>query len=226
MPISTDTTWAAKGDLIVATGNDAASILTVTTTAGKTLVKDSAATTGLKWSSPWYNALAPTGAIAESTPRQMVNGDSMTTLATGRMKLTGIYLPKDTTITSITFISGGGPAIDPLNQWFALYDSSRNLLRQTTDDTTSAWAASTVKTLNLTSTYTTTSAGMFYAGVCVKASTVPSLTGNSVQGSSTAFINLSPVLTGLTSDTGLTDTAPNPAGTITASVNVAYCYVS
>lgn len=46
--INHDTTWAAKGDLIVATGNDAASILTVGSN-NKVLAADSAETTGLKW---------------------------------------------------------------------------------------------------------------------------------------------------------------------------------
>lgn len=47
--INHDTTWAAKGDLIVATANDTAQVLSVGTDA-KVLTADSSQTTGLKWS--------------------------------------------------------------------------------------------------------------------------------------------------------------------------------
>ena len=46
--ILTDTGWAAKGDIVAATANDTASILTVGSD-GKILTADSTASTGLKW---------------------------------------------------------------------------------------------------------------------------------------------------------------------------------
>ena len=46
--ITTDPAWAAKGDLIVATGNNAASVLTVGTN-DYVLTADSSQATGLKW---------------------------------------------------------------------------------------------------------------------------------------------------------------------------------
>jgi hypothetical protein len=46
--LNTDTTWQAKGDLAVATGNDAATILPVGAD-GYVLVADSAEATGVKW---------------------------------------------------------------------------------------------------------------------------------------------------------------------------------
>lgn len=49
--INHDTTWAAKGDLIVATANDAASVLTVGSDT-QILTADSAQTTGTKWAAP------------------------------------------------------------------------------------------------------------------------------------------------------------------------------
>jgi len=59
------TTIAAKGDLIVGTGNDTYAALTVASTTGYTLVADSAEATGLKWAT--------------------VSADSMTQLATGSL---------------------------------------------------------------------------------------------------------------------------------------------
>lgn len=47
--VATDTIWAAKGDLVAATGNDAASVVTVGAN-GKILLADSGQTNGLLWS--------------------------------------------------------------------------------------------------------------------------------------------------------------------------------
>ena len=223
MPISTDTIFDAKGDLVAATGNDTASRLAVTTTAGKMLVKNSAASAGLAWSSPWHNALAPSGAISETIPRHMFEIASRTSLNSGQLRLVGIYLPKDVTITSISFVSGDTAVASGTNWWFALYDSSRNLLRQTSDDTTAAWAAYTVKTLNLSSTYTTTAAGFYYVGIMVAATTVPTLLAATF--AAKGFVALAPIING-SSTTGLTSTAPDPAGALTASVYVNYGYIS
>lgn len=60
--IQHDTTWAAKGDLIAATGNDAASVLTVGAD-DTILMADTAAATGLKW-------------VAAGTPSTQAFGDS------------------------------------------------------------------------------------------------------------------------------------------------------
>jgi hypothetical protein len=46
------TTIAAKGDLVVGTGNDTYAALTVASTAGYLLTVDSGETTGLKWAAP------------------------------------------------------------------------------------------------------------------------------------------------------------------------------
>jgi hypothetical protein len=91
--------------------------------------------------------------------------------------LHGIYLPKGVTITTITFVSGATAAVTPTNQWFALCDSSRTVLRVTANDTTTAWGSSTVKSLNLTSTFTTTYSGLHYLACCVTAGTVPTFRG-------------------------------------------------
>lgn len=223
MTIANDTLWATKGDLAVATGNDAAAVLAVSSVAGQTLVKDSAASTGLAWATSWWASRMPTGAISETTPRTGMEENKTTGLTTQRLRLSALYIPADTTITSITFISGGTAAGTPTNWWFALYDSSLNLLRQTGDQTTSAWAADTVKTVNLTSTYVVTTEGLYYIGVMMKATTPVNI--RSRGGANILWTSLAPVLTGQTSDTGLTDTAPNPAGSLSGD-NLLYGYIS
>lgn len=143
-------------------------------------------------------------------------------LVSQRLQMFAIDLPSGLTVTSITFVSGTTALATGVNQWFALFDSSRALLRQTTDDTSTAWAASTAKTLNLTSTFTTTYSGLHYLGIMVNATTVPTLTGTT----GVAQVNgIAPILCGA-STTGLTTTAPNPAAAIANQATEAWAYVS
>lgn len=116
----------------------------------------------------------PSGAIAETFPRHLC----MNTLGlvSGRLQLGGgIVIPGGRTVTSISVFAHSTGATTPTNQWFCLVDRSGNVLAKTVDDTTTAWAGNTVKTLNLSSTYTPTNAIEVYVGVVVVAATPPSL---------------------------------------------------
>lgn len=124
-------------------------------------------------------AISPTGRY-ETTSRLRLGTAS--TPVSGALYLTPIWLPKGLVISSITFVSGGTAAVSPTNQWFTLHNSSRVALARTADNTTTAWAANTAKTLNIAQTtagsassYTTTYAGLHYLGVMVAASTMPNL---------------------------------------------------
>lgn len=161
------------------------------------------------------------GLYGESIPRN-THLDNVNLLTSGRLALQLIWLPIGT-LTNITFVSGTTAVVTPANQWFALYNTSLALLRQTANDTTTAWAANTVKTLALTSTYTITVPGLYYVGVMVDAATVPSLVGATHQNSQ--ITNLATIAFGL-STTGLTTTAPDPAAALTAQNAVLYCHVS
>ena len=167
-------------------------------------------------------SMAPTGARAETYSRAGTTTTNGSPLSTGRLTLVAIHLPASTVVTSITFVSQTTAASVPLNQWFALYDSSRALLRQTTDDTTTAWGSTTAKTLNLTSTFTTTYSGLHYLGICVVATTPPTLVSAGVN---TTVNNLPPITTG-SSTSSLTDTAPATAAALTVNSNYPYAYVS
>lgn len=171
---------------------------------------------------PDVNPLKPSAAISETMPRQSALANQAMLLSQ-RLNLVGIWLPKSVTVTSIAFVSAATAASSPTNQIFGLYDSSRALLRATNNDTTTAWSANAVKSLNLTSTFVTTYAGFHYLGIMVQASTVPTLTGVNV--TSSAISALAPVLSG-SSNTGLTTSLPDPANAPTGVANVPYAYVS
>jgi hypothetical protein len=175
------------------------------------------------------SAFRPNGAIAETTPRYNGRYENGTLLTSGQIFLTAIYLPGNTTVTSITFLSATTALSAGSNQWFGLFDSSRNKLRVTGDDTSTAWSANSAKTLNLSSTFTTTYSGLHYVGICVVA-TVPSLVA---QGASTGAIatlmtnTIAPVLCGL-GDGSLTNPAscPNQITALSAAGLHPYAYVS
>jgi hypothetical protein len=96
------------------------------------------------------------------------------------------------------------------------------LVGQTVDDTSTAWAANSIKTLAFASPVTTTYSGLHYLGLCVAASTVP--TGLAVQ-LHAGITGLTPMIAA-TADTGLTATAPTTAAALTAFANYPYAYVS
>lgn len=126
-------------------------------------------------------AVSPSGRY-ETTSRLRLGTSS--TPVSGALYLTPIWLPKGLVVSSISFCSGGTAAVSPTNQWFTLHNSSRVALARTADNTTTAWAANTVKTLNIAqttagsaSTYTTTYTGLHYLGFMVAASTMPNIVG-------------------------------------------------
>ena len=177
---------------------------------------------------PTPSVLAPfaahtrvSGALAETVPRHFP--DSAITLTSGRLHLVAISLPAGLTITSITFVSGAGLS-GLSNQWFGLFDSSLVPLRLTGDDTSTAWALNTAKTLNLSSTYATTTAGLYYLGICVVASGMGTI---AAQASTAIMTGFAPIISG-SSSTGLTNPAscPNPAGALTATSTIPFAYVS
>lgn len=221
--------WDAAGDVLVATGPDRAAPLTVGTEGGAAFCADPNATNKVSWSAPQtvdLRSRGATGSLASTCDRATaVETNLSSVVSSGRLALTRILLPKGLLVTSITWWSMTTALSAGTNQWFGLFDSSRNILRLTGDDTSTAWAANSAKTLNLSSTFTTTYAGWHYVGIMVKG-TVPSLAGASATGTGNIRA-AAPIPTG--SSTGsLTDPAscPNPAGAITVLANIPYAEVS
>lgn len=159
------------------------------------------------------SAFFVTGCKAETFPRHLVPEVNTSLLSTGRLSLEAIAIRAGEVLSSISFWSATTAAGTPTNQIFGLYDRNLALLRATNNDTTTAWAANTRKTLNLTSTFTTTYTGLYYLGIMVTATTVPTMKGyTAVTGAQ--LRGAAPILGG-TSTTGLTTSLPNPAAAIT-----------
>jgi hypothetical protein len=158
------------------------------------------------------------GALYETIDRDLVDEVNTALLSSGRLSLQAIYLPAGVTINSISFWSATTAGATLTNQLFGLFDSSLNLLRSSVNDTSTAWAANSKKTLALTSAFTTTYSGIHYLGIMVAATTVPTIKGNTAKVG--GQLNAGAPSMGGTSTTGLTTALPATAaapGTVTTS---------
>lgn len=167
---------------------------------------------------PYANTYVLDGALYETFDRNLCYEVNTAVLSTGRLSLQAIYIPAGVTITSISFWSATTAAGTPTNQLFGLYDVNRNLLRSSVNDTTTAWAANSRKTLALTSTFTTTYSGLHYLGLMVAATTVPTIKGNTAK--TGGQLGAGAPSMGGTSNTGLTTLLPataNAPATVTTS---------
>lgn len=121
----------------------------------------------------------PTGLFRESViRRQDVTADVAAALTTQVMLCVAVALQKGDVITNITFKAGATAAGTPTNWWAALYDDNASapaLMSQSADQLTAAIAANAVKTLALATPQEIPRAGIYYAALMVKATTVPSL---------------------------------------------------
>jgi hypothetical protein len=169
---------------------------------------------------------APSGALAETIPRMTFNVANISFLTSGTLLLQAISLVQGQLISSITIFSRSTAGSGMTNQWFGLFSAARVCLAVTNDDTSNAWIQNTAKTLNLTSSYTVPSTGLYYIGVMVAGTTVPTLVGLS---QATALLSTpAPIVVG-NSSTGLTSpfTVGNTAGALSASsLGYLYAYVS
>jgi hypothetical protein len=174
-----------------------------------------------------YNLSDPSGAdtfFRRNLPRvglyDSAGDTGQVALTTEVMTSVPIYLQAGDTITNVSFRSGATAANTPTNWWFALYSNAATpaLLAQTADQTNTAWAANTTKTVALASAQTIRTSGIYWVGIMVKATAVPTLLGTvAAPAIVTGERNLSQ-----SSGSTLTDTAPATIATPTAKQFVPY----
>ena len=166
----------------------------------------------------------PTPFWAETLKRTRVEEVNVAALASGTLFMQAIWLTAGQVLNWISFHSATTAAGTPTNQLFGIFDSSRNLVATSANDTTTAWAANTLKTLKLTATYTVPTTGLYYLGILVTATTVPTLKGPTALTASQLH-GAAPILNG-SSSTGLTTALPNPAAAITVTTTQVWGAVS
>lgn len=175
--------------------------------------------------------MSPGGASIDTFAR---NGYSnvVATPTTGVLYMVGVALPLGYPVGHLSWISGSQAAVTPTHWWFGLYDSARVQLAVTADQTSAAWAANTVKTLNVATTaagaatsFITTYAGFHYLGFMMTAATLVTLPAAAIAQSS--LNSLPPILCGVSS-TALTTppTFPTTAAVLSVSSTLPYAYVA
>lgn len=169
--------------------------------------------------------LGMTGVLAETMPRETcpeVNATIPT--ASGTLFMQAIYLKAGQLVSNIILSSATTAAGTPTNYRACLFNANRNLLAESANQTTTAWAANTVKTLAMTTPYRVPTSGLYYIGFWMTATTVITMKGGTAK-TGGQLASQTPILHG-TSSTGLTTTSPNPAAAITGGLVTLYAAVS
>jgi hypothetical protein len=165
---------------------------------------------------------SPSSSLRESFPRDQIAAD-LAALATGVATHVALPLKAGDVVRTLSFLSGATAAGTPTNHWAALYDTAGNLLAQSADLLTAAWAADTVKAFTLASLVQVTLSGVYYATCMVKATTPPSLMGKSVNRAAAAgAIVAGQAVLAQTSGSALTGTAPATIATPTTVATLPY----
>ena len=172
-------------------------------------------------------ALAPSGALAETMPR---NGAATTKTAgnSATAYANGIALAAGMVVSNISLTTGSTPESGGSHGWYALCDSGLVVRAVTADQTGAAvWGANAELKLALAAPYTVPASGMYFAVVCVVASGMPTFLGGGAIG---VLAGIAPQMMGASS-TGLS-TPPVVGTSLTAFSGVAstianfYAYVS
>jgi hypothetical protein len=98
----------------------------------------------------------PSGTLRTNLADRLSVGGNLSALTTQVMLSVALPLEAGDVVTNLTFVSGDTAAGTPANWWFALYDTAATpaKIAQTADQTSTAWAANTVKTVALSAPYT------------------------------------------------------------------------
>ena len=177
------------------------------------------------YAGPPTSNLGMTGVLAETMPREScpeVNATIPT--ASGTLFMQAIYLKAGQLVSNIIVSSATTAAGTPTAGRVCLYSGARALLAQSADQTTTAWAANTVKTLAMTTPYRVPTSGLYYIGFWMTATTVITMKGGTAK-TNGALASSVPILHG-TSSTALTTTAPDPAAAITGGLVSLYAAVT
>lgn len=177
------------------------------------------------YSGPPTSNLGITGTLAETMPRETcpeVNATIPT--ASGTLFMQAIYLKAGQLVSNISISSATTAANTPTNYFFALYDGARALKAVSANQTTTAWAANTLKTLAMTTPYRVPTSGLHYIGLMMTATAVITAKGGTAK-TGGQLASTVPILHG-TSTTGLTTAMPDPAGAITGGLVTLYAAVT
>jgi hypothetical protein len=210
----------------------AASLGSTTFTAGNTgemLRQINAAFTGY---TPPGNSLGTTisGVTGETVPRALAAGSvTIATGTAGDLFLQAIYLPVNTVVNAVNFVTGTTGSTGVNHNWGVLASAARVVLGVSADNTSVELAASTRQTYTLGTAVTIPSSGLYYIGQMVSTTgggaAQPTMIGVTEAGST--LNALAPILAGK-SNTGATVPVALAATltAITAAASMFYGFTS
>jgi hypothetical protein len=166
-----------------------------------------------------------TGSFAETIQRWACPEVNTTIATTGQIFCHAIYLSAGTLVSNISFHSATTGAGTPTHYVFALYDLSRNLLASSADQLTAAWAANTLKTLAMGTPYLVPTTGLYYVAISMVATTVPTLKGGTAR-TGGQLAGQAPIISGISSTTYASGTAPASIGALTVGTTSAWACVT
>src|SRR5215831_2036681 len=167
---------------------------------------------------------APAAALAETFPRIVASAGSAQAPTSGTLSVVAIGLPQYMTLSAITMSTKGTAKAGGTHGWYVLLDSGRVVRMVTADQTDAAtvWGTTNTAYTLATNSYTTTYTGLYYLGIMVAATTMPTILSAGAA-ASTGIVSAAPILAG-TSSTGQTTPPALGAtmGALTAVVNLTF----
>jgi hypothetical protein len=156
---------------------------------------------------------APTGATAETFPRRLAPNASSAPVS-GTVSLTAIGLPTGLVINNITMFTNTTAKTGGSHGWYVLLDSGRVVRAVTADQTDAAtvWGVASTPYTLATNVFTTTYTGLYYIGVMVVATQMPTFIAAAAPATG---INAAAPFLAATSSTGQT-TPPATSTTLAA----------
>ena len=168
-----------------------------------------------------YPLYAPTGWIAETMPRQSCPEVNTVVSTTTQIAMQAIWLQAGMVIKNITICSATTAANTPGHYCFALYTVAGALCGSTADQTSTAWGSNTLLTLALTAAYTVPATGMYYIALCYAGTGVPTIKGGTAR-TDGGLGFAAPALSGISSTSYTTGTAPATIGAVAAAVTTSW----
>lgn len=173
--------------------------------------------------------LRRTGALGETYPRKLSEQTAnIAALVSGQVLMQGIGLQGNVALNHVTFKAGSTGATAPTHQFVFITDPTFNVLALGVDLTNTAWLAQTEQQFALAAPFAPAADGLFYVGLVIAATGVPTLDGLvAAQSIGNNETDLAPVLA-LLGDGGQTTPALLPAKITQSSFSRAmpYAWVS
>src|SRR5881394_3644559 len=119
-----------------------------------------------------YGLSGTSGCLAATYDRRVSVGAVVAGAATsGTLRMYLMTLPAGLVVSNLTFWAGTTAGATLTHSWAALFDSSRNKLAISSDNTGATWTASTSRTFGVSYTVPTTAA--YYVGLLIAGTTIP-----------------------------------------------------